>query len=441
MAKQKSQKELSKKHIAHSQRAERQQRWIILGLSLVGVLVVLLLVYGYIDQTYLQDLKPAARVGSEKITVQDFKNQAQLARLETVQEYNYNQAMLQYAQQTGSYNIYIQAYYNLQQIQSQLSDASIFASNYLDSMIENVFLRQQAGKMTPPVTVSDADVDQALQKLFAFYPNGTPTAQPTSTTWVTPTYSRTQVAILGPTYTPTTTPTEAPTEPATSTPTQEPSPTGLAATATPAITLGPAGTPTAYTLEGYKALFNDYLISLKPYNLTEKDLREYWKNQLLQQKMYEAITADVSSSADQVWARHILVASEAEAQAVINRLKSGEDWSTIAADVSIDTATKSNGGDLDWFPKGVMVKEFEDAAFSMKVGETSQPVKTSMGYHIIQVLGQENRPLSSQYLNAAKQKIYNDWLDKLKTGVTITKNDIWKNYIPTQPTINTAASQ
>lgn len=434
MAKQKSQKELSKKHIAHSERTQRQQRWIILGVSLVGILVILLLVFGFIDQNYLQGLKPVARVGNEKISAEDFKNQAQLARIETVQQYDYNQSMLQYAQQTGNFNIYFQAYYNLQSIQSQIADANTFASNYLDSMIEDVILRQQAAKLTPPVSVSDAEVDEALQKLFAFFPNGTPTAAPTSTIWVTPTYSRTQLSVLGPTKTSIITPTEAATVTPASTPTQVPT-SALAITATPAVTLGPVGTPTAYTLEGYKGLFSDYVTSLKKYNLTEKDLREYWKTQLLRQKMYDQITAGVAATAEQVWARHILVASEAEANAVLNRLKSGEDWSTIAADVSIDTATKSTGGDLDWFPKGVMVKEFEDAAFSLNVGEISQPVKSSMGYHVIQVLGHENRPLSSRYLNIAKQKVYNDWMDKLKAAVTISKDDIWKNYVPTQPAI------
>jgi parvulin-like peptidyl-prolyl isomerase len=143
----------------------------------------------------------------------------------------------------------------------------------------------------------------------------------------------------------------------------------------------------------------------------------------------------VPAVADQVWARHILVASEEEAKQVIGKLKAGEDWQTLAAEVSIDTGTKSTGGDLGWFPKGVMVAEFENAAFTQTLGEISTPVKTSMGYHVIQVLGHEDRPLAANYLSQAKQKVYSAWIDKLRTQETITINDIWKNYVPTEPTV------
>ena len=61
--------------------------------------------------------------------------------------------------------------------------------------------------------------------------------------------------------------------------------------------------------------------------------------------------------------------------------------------MSKDTANKATGGDLGYFTKDSMVKEFADAAFSMKKGETSkEPVKTQFGYHVIQVEDRRNRP-------------------------------------------------
>ena len=72
----------------------------------------------------------------------------------------------------------------------------------------------------------------------------------------------------------------------------------------------------------------------------------------------------------------------------------GEDWNKIAAEVSTDTNTADFGGDLGWFGRGVMVKEFEDAAFSLEVGAISQPVKTDFGYAIIRVLGHEFRSVN-----------------------------------------------
>ncbi len=90
--------------------------------------------------------------------------------------------------------------------------------------------------------------------------------------------------------------------------------------------------------------------------------------------------------AEQVHALHILVADLATAQAIEKQLAAGADFATLAAQYSTDTGTKSKGGDLGWFGRGTMVTEFEDAAFSLQPGETSDPVKTTYGYHIIRVV-------------------------------------------------------
>jgi len=82
---------------------------------------------------------------------------------------------------------------------------------------------------------------------------------------------------------------------------------------------------------------------------------------------------------------HILVKSESEAKAVLERLKKGEKFSTIAQSVSRCPSGK-RGGDLGTFARGQMVKEFENAAFALQKGETSGLVKTQFGYHIIKRL-------------------------------------------------------
>lgn len=89
--------------------------------------------------------------------------------------------------------------------------------------------------------------------------------------------------------------------------------------------------------------------------------------------------------------RHILVSSEADAEKVLQRLKSGEDFAKVAKDVSIDTGTKDNGGDLDWASPSSMVKPFDDAMKTQKVGAVSaKPVHSQFGWHILQVM--ESRP-------------------------------------------------
>lgn len=80
--------------------------------------------------------------------------------------------------------------------------------------------------------------------------------------------------------------------------------------------------------------------------------------------------------------RHILVDSESEAEAVLARLKKGEDFSALAREKSKCPSSKQ-GGDLGWATRGMMVPEFENAAFALQKGQTSEAVKSTFGYHII----------------------------------------------------------
>lgn len=87
----------------------------------------------------------------------------------------------------------------------------------------------------------------------------------------------------------------------------------------------------------------------------------------------------------QIRASHILVSDEAKASEVMKKIKAGEDFASLAKTYSSDTGSAKNGGDLGLFPRGVMVTEFENAAFALKVGEVSEPVQSKFGYHIIKV--------------------------------------------------------
>ncbi|HON39081.1 MAG TPA: peptidylprolyl isomerase [Deltaproteobacteria bacterium] len=88
------------------------------------------------------------------------------------------------------------------------------------------------------------------------------------------------------------------------------------------------------------------------------------------------------STGPRVKLRHILMDSESEAQAVLARLKKGEDFSALAREKS-RCPSSQQGGDLGWATKGMMVPEFENAAFALKKGQMSEVVKSSYGYHVI----------------------------------------------------------
>ena len=88
----------------------------------------------------------------------------------------------------------------------------------------------------------------------------------------------------------------------------------------------------------------------------------------------------------EVRASHILVKTEAEAKNLYEEIKNGASFAEIAEAKSL-CPSGQKGGDLGFFGKGMMVKPFEDAAFSLELGEISQPVQTQFGWHLIQLTG------------------------------------------------------
>lgn len=92
-----------------------------------------------------------------------------------------------------------------------------------------------------------------------------------------------------------------------------------------------------------------------------------------------------------VRASHILVDDEKTAKEIKAKLEKGEDFAKLAKQYSKDTGSAQNGGDLGWFGPGKMVEEFEKAAYTLNVGEISNPVKTQFGYHIIKVTDKEKK--------------------------------------------------
>jgi foldase protein PrsA len=133
-----------------------------------------------------------------------------------------------------------------------------------------------------------------------------------------------------------------------------------------------------YVIEDVK---NDLIVSLKikkvmapGITITEEETKQYFDENKAAFEQEEEVKAS-----------HILVASEEIANEVKNKLASGEDFAELAKTYSTDTSNKDMGGALGFFGRGRMVKEFENAAFSLKAGEVSGPVKTEFGYHIIRV--------------------------------------------------------
>ena len=96
---------------------------------------------------------------------------------------------------------------------------------------------------------------------------------------------------------------------------------------------------------------------------------------------------------EEVEASHILVETEEQAQALADQARDGGDFAKLAAEHSNDPGSKANGGKLGFFGKGQMVKEFDEAAFSLEKGEISKPVKSQFGWHVIKVEDRRMKPV------------------------------------------------
>jgi len=155
---------------------------------------------------------------------------------------------------------------------------------------------------------------------------------------------------------------------------------------------------------------------------TDDYLRLYARPQLARQKVRDALTANIGQTADQIHAQHILVATEELANQLYQDVTTGgQDFDTVAQQSSTDTSTAGNGGDLGWFPRGVMVAPFEEAAFATAPGQIHPPVQTEFGWHIIRVIETEpNRALTDDQISQLQDSTVNKWLEQRREEVSIS---------------------
>lgn len=144
------------------------------------------------------------------------------------------------------------------------------------------------------------------------------------------------------------------------------------------------------------------------------------------QAAYDRFVAD-SDSREEVSARHILVEEEAAAIDLIEKLKGGADFATLAQEFSTGPSGP-NGGDLGYFGRGQMVPDFEAATFALEIGTfTSAPVQTQFGYHVIKLEDKRLAPaptldqMRQQIASNLSQQALSRLIEELRSGATITE--------------------
>lgn len=365
-------KALTRKQISRREREQRLRSRLILGASAVLVLVVAILGWGLYDQYVLQPRRPVATVYGEAIPLAEYQRLVRYRRWDYrsyLEQLQAQRAQLAAAEEDQAFLLqYIDQ--QVQQLQNQLMNLPI---SVLDEMIDDRLIRQESARRG--ITVTADEVQQLLEEQFGYDRDPEPpTPAPTSAL-----------------------PEVAPSDAVTATATPEPTPTPTVAPMTE-----------EEFVERSTAWFD---LVREATGFTEADVRAMLESSLYRTKLAEAIEAEAPTVAEQIHARHILVATEEEAKDINMRLAAGEDFAALAAELSQDTSNKDDGGDLGWFPRGQMVAAFDEAAFALHPGEMSI-IETEFGFHVIRVDERDDaRPLEGSALARAQDAYWQDWLE------------------------------
>ena len=402
--------------LSHHERETMKRIWIAVGAMVV--LIAIIIAYALAQAYWIQPNIPAAVVNGEKISQETMAHYVGYQQFLLRQQLIQTEQLEQQMDPKGKNGFFTS---QIQQMKARLGAPETFSRQTLDKLIDNLLIRQAAQRLQ--ITVSDAEVEAAIQQAFGYNPN-----------------------------------------PPTPTPTPSPRPTATPAAGQPTATPLPTPTPTAtpLTYDGYQKRYKDYLSYLQTQTgITEQEFRQTFSDRLLQTKVEEAVTKDVPKTEEAVHVRHILIIPKTptpetvgkgtptptpdaavqeaadkkarqEAEDILKQLKGGADFAALAKKYSNDPGSAAKGGDLGWFGRNMMVKEFEDAAFALqKPGQISGIVKTKYGYHIIQLVEKDPKhPRPQADIKRAQDQAFQKWLDDQRSKAKITRNFTMKMLPP-----------
>ena len=359
----------TQRHLSRAKRERRKQIYLLVAAGVALLAIILVPAYGYWREVLRLGDASMATVDGQTITVQDYARYVGTRQGMIAQELSAMPAQPTPTSSTATPTPQqAQANQNLQMLQQEQANLSY---NGMSEMAEGILVTQEAQKRG--LTASQSEMDDALRYLLSA-PQGD-----LSTNYGLPTL-----------------PSPMPT-------------TGLVSLASAKQALA--------KIDANGKYLNDQQV--------ETDIL---RPIVLKTKLVAALGASVPTVQDEVHARHILVADQATADTVEQKLKAGGDFAALAKQYSTDTGSKDKGGDLGWFGKGQMVPEFEKAAFSLQPGQVSQPVQTQFGWHIIQVLERDpHHTVDPQQLAQLRMQAYSQWLGPIQSDTKRVNIDTASN--------------
>ncbi|MDP3046299.1 MAG: peptidylprolyl isomerase [Chloroflexota bacterium] len=358
MAKKKARKSptvvpMTKRQLSRYQKEKRQERLALGFVIVVVLLIVAVIAAGFFQEGIAKPNATVAKVNGTSVTAGAW------AKAMVLQSRNLDNQLAYWDNQrlalgggTDSGQAYLQQIIEQQKQQIQQAQQQLIYT-VPDQLIANELIRQEAEKRG--IAVTPADMDAAVRDMF----------QPT------------------------------PREPVTDT-----------ASTTP--------TPTAIPANAWEQNYKQYLATL---GVSDGEYRQIALLPGLQREKLQVVLSEtMATSAEQIRVSHIVTDTEDVAKSILARVQAGEDFATLARDLSGDTATTEIGGDLGWYPREILSGEYgpdaESAAWALQKGQVvTAPVQSYSGYEIIKVTDREaNRPLDSDKLAQLQGSVLENWL-------------------------------
>jgi parvulin-like peptidyl-prolyl isomerase len=391
----------NKKFLAQKQKEDLQKRIIIISTIAVLAIVFGLVIFGVLDRFVFTPRQTVISLEGETVKADEFEQQIRWQRRSRIIEID--QILITYQQLGASPEIFAYFEGQLNLIISQLQQPLLIGEEILQALTQELIIQVEAKKMG--IEVTEAQVDRGLQEAFGFFIDGTPTPEATL---------------------------------ALPEPTQDEDGEGTSSTDTEGTgdpTATPLLVPTEYTEELFNNNYQEFVDSLKSDGIKEQTVRDIIMMTLIRQEVRDVVTSDVERSQEQVSIQHILVDAEETALEVLEKLEDGETFEDLASEYSQDTSNAQDGGDLGWFGRGRMVDAFEEAAFSLEVGEISGAVETDFGWHILKSNGKEDRLLDLSAYEQLKNQAFIEWLTEKELEYQPEIHENWERFVPSEPSI------
>ena len=165
-----------------------------------------------------------------------------------------------------------------------------------------------------------------------------------------------------------------------------------------------------------EAFARAYEEELKRSDLSDKEYRRMIEGELLGRKVQEVFSLSVLQTIEQVRMRQILVGTEDEARSVLERLDAGEDFGDLARELSLDSATKEEGGEKGWVARDELGLSYAAQVFALEVGSPSEPITGPGGYYIFEVEEkQADREVTDDQRSTMSSSYFSFWLEEQGT--------------------------